>query len=89
MDSRPLGRAGEGPPVSSGNSVRVAFSQPRVEGRSTSTLDQDIKRDSNAVSIAVSRRRYHNAIPSLPISRGIIQLSITPTAKRNSYRVVY
>ena len=87
MDSRPLGRAGEGPPVSSGNSVGVAFSQPRVEGRSTSTLGKDIKRDSNAVSIAISRRRYHNAIPSLPISRGIIQLSITPTAKRNSYRV--
>ena len=87
MDSRPVGRAGEGPPVSSGNSVGVAFSQPRVEGRSTSTLGKDIKRDSNAVSIAISRRRYHNAIPSLPISRGIIQLSITPTAKRNSYRV--
>ena len=41
-----------------GNSVGVAISQPRVEGRSTSTLDQDIKRDSNAVSIAISRRRY-------------------------------
>ena len=73
--------------ISSGNSEGVAFSQPWVEGRSTSTLGKDIKKDSNAVSIAISRRRYHNAIPSLPISRGIIQLSITPTAKRNSYRV--
>ena len=45
------------------------------------------KRDSNAVSIAISRRRYPNANPSPPICRGIIQLSITPTAKRNSYRV--
>ena len=55
---RPLGMAGEEPPISSGNSVGVAFSQPRVEGRSTSTLGKDIKRDSNAVSIAISRRRY-------------------------------
>ena len=58
-------------------------------------------RYSNAVSIAISRRRYPNANPSPPICRGIIQLSIfstntflaiillqvTPTAKRNSYRV--
>ena len=87
MDSRPLGMAGEGPPVSSGNSVGVAFSQPRVEGRSASTLGIYIIRCSNSDGVAVSRRRYHNAIPSLPISRGIIQLSITPTAKRNSYRV--
>ena len=53
-----MGRAGEGPPVSSGNSVGVAFSQPRVERRSTSTLGIYIIRYSNAVSIAVSRRRY-------------------------------
>ena len=45
-------------PGSSGNSVGVAISQPRVEGRSTSTLGKDIKKDSNAVSIAISRRRY-------------------------------
>ena len=80
-------RAGEGPPVSSGNSVGVAFSQPRVEGRSTSTLGIYIIRCSNSDGVAVSRRRYHNANPSLSICRGIIQLSITPTAKRNSYRV--
>ena len=84
---RPLGRAGEGPPVSSGNSVGVAFSQPRVEGRSTSTLGIYIIRCSNSDGVAVSRRRYHNANPSLSICREIIQLSITPTAKRNSYRV--
>ena len=41
-----------------GNSVGVAISQPRVEVRSTSTLGKDIKKDSNAVSIAISRRRY-------------------------------
>ena len=55
-------------PGSSGNSVGVAISQPRVEGRSTSTMGKDcIKKDSNAVSIAISRRRYHNATPSLSI----------------------
>ena len=83
--SFPLGKARMGLP--SGNSVGVAISQPRVEGRSASTLGIYIIRCSNSVGVAVSRRRYHNAIPSLPISRGIIQLSITPTAKRNSYRV--
>ena len=31
---------------------------PRVEGRSTSTLGKDIKRDSNSVGVAISRRRY-------------------------------
>ena len=41
----------------------------------------------NSVGVAISRRRYPNANPSPPICRGIIQLSITPTAKRNSYRV--
>ena len=80
----PWGRAGEG---LLGNSEGVAISQPRVEGRSTSTLGIHIIRYSNAVSIAISQRRYPNANPSLPICRGIIQLSITPTAKRNSYRV--
>ena len=45
-------------PGSSGNSVGVAISQPRVEGRSTSTLGIYIIRYSNAVSIAISRRRY-------------------------------
>ena len=42
----------------SGNSVGVAISQPRVEGRSTSTLGIDKKKGSNAVSVAISRRRY-------------------------------
>ena len=41
-----------------GNSVGVAISQPRVEVRSASTLGKDKKRESNAVSIAISRRRY-------------------------------
>ena len=45
-------------PMSSSNSDGVAISQPRVEVRSTSTLGKDIKKDSNAVSIAISRRRY-------------------------------
>ena len=51
------------------------------------TLGIYIIRCSNSVGVAVSRRRYSNENPSLPICRGIIQLSITPTAKRNSYRV--
>ena len=41
-----------------GNSVGVAISQPRVEGRSTSTLGKDIKKYSNSVGVAISRRRY-------------------------------
>ena len=42
----------------SGNSVGVAISQPRVEACSASTLGIDTKKDSNAVSVALSRRRY-------------------------------
>ena len=45
-------------PASSGNSVGVAFPQPRVEVRSASTLGAIYKRWSNAVSVALSRRRY-------------------------------
>ena len=45
-------------PMSSSNSDGVAISQPRVEGRSTSTLGKDIKKDSNSVGVAISRRRY-------------------------------
>ena len=45
-------------PASSSNSDGVAISQPRVEGRSTSTLGKDIKKDSNSVGVAISRRRY-------------------------------
>ena len=42
----------------SGNSVGVAISQPRVEACSASTLGIYIIRCSNAVSVALSRRRY-------------------------------
>ena len=45
-------------PTSSSNSEGVAITQPRVEGRSTSTLGKDIKRDGNSVGVAISRRRY-------------------------------
>ena len=41
-----------------GNSVGVALPQPRVEACSASTLGIDTKKDSNAVSVALSRRRY-------------------------------
>ena len=89
--SFPLGKAGMGllwwTERTPGNSVGVAFPQPRVEVRSASTLGINIIRWSNAVSVALSRRRYSNANPSPPICRGIILPSITPTAKRNSYRV--
>ena len=77
-----------------------APSQPSPGGRSaTQTPSNTASRDSrplgrageghlgNSVGVAISRRRYPNATPSPPICRGIIQLSITPTAKRNSYRV--
>ena len=43
-----------------GNFVGVAISQPRVEVRSASTLGAVRKNDSNAVSVALSRRRYRS-----------------------------
>ena len=57
----PLGEVGMGlmfEMTISSNSEGVAISQPRVEGRSTSTLGKDIKRDSYSVRVAISRRRY-------------------------------
>ena len=54
--SFPLGKARMG--LSSGNSVGVAISQPRVEVRSASTLGIGTKKDSNSVGVALSRRRY-------------------------------
>ena len=45
--------------LSSGNSVGVAISQPRVEVRSASTLGIGTKKDSNSVGVAFSRRRYY------------------------------
>ena len=47
-----------GRPAISSNSAGVAISQPRVEGRSSSTLGKEIKRDGNSVGVAISRRRY-------------------------------
>ena len=44
------------------------------------------KNDSNAVSVALSQRRYRSEF-FLLIYCDKIQLRITPTAKRNSYRV--
>ena len=41
-----------------GNSVGVAISQPRVEGRSASTLGKYIIMVSYSVRVAISRRRY-------------------------------
>ena len=46
--------------LSSGNSVGVAISQPRVEVRSASTLGIGTKKDSNSVGVALSRRRYRS-----------------------------
>ena len=46
-------------PTSSSNSVGVAITQPRVEGRSTSTLGMNTTLLSYSVRVAVSRRRYH------------------------------
>ena len=46
--------------LSSGNSVGVAISQPRVEVRSASTLGIGTKKDSNSVGVAFSRRRYRS-----------------------------
>ena len=54
--------------------------------RSASTLGAVRKKDSNAVSVALSRRRYHSEC-FLLIYCDKFQLRITPTANRNSYRV--
>ncbi len=56
--SFPLGKARMG--LSSGNSVGVAISQPRVEACSASTLGIGTKKDSNSVGVALSRRRYRS-----------------------------
>ena len=56
--------------ASSGNSVGVAISEPRVEVRSASTLGIYIIRCSYSVRVAISRRRYtqsdtiHLSIPA-------------------------
>ena len=51
-----------------GNSVGVAISQPRVEGRSTSTLGNNPLNDSNSVGVAISRRRYRSRKISRPMA---------------------
>ena len=45
-------------PTSSSNSEGVAITQPRVEGRSTSTLGMNTTLLSYSVRVALSRRRY-------------------------------
>ena len=45
-------------PASSSNSGGVAITQPRVEGRSTSTLGKKPTLLSYSVRVAISRRRY-------------------------------
>ena len=46
-------------PTSSSNSEGVAITQPRVEGRSASTLCINHTLLSYSVRVAISRRRYH------------------------------
>ena len=55
-----------------GNSVGVAISQPRVEVRSASTLGIGTKKGSNAVSVAISRRRYRSRKISRPMANATI-----------------
>ena len=56
------------PLASSGNSVGVTITQPRVEVRSASTLGKYIIMFSNSVRVAISRRRYSQSdIIRLPI----------------------
>ena len=52
-------------PASSSNSEGVAITQPRVEGRSTSTLGKKHTLLSNSVRVAVSQRRYNGRNSSL------------------------
>ena len=49
-------------PASSSNSVGVAITQPRVEGRSTSTLGMNTTLLSYSVRVAISRRRYAQSV---------------------------
>ena len=49
-------------PTSSSNSEGVAITQPRVEGRSTSTLGKNTTLLSYSVRVAISRRRYTQSI---------------------------
>ena len=67
-------------PASSGNSVGVAFPQPRVEVRSASTLGIYIIRCSNSVGVAISE-----ALTTA--RRASISIAVTPTANRNTYSV--
>ena len=85
-NSRPLGRVRGGAYTSCGNSVGVAIPQPRVAGeaRYPGYLPHQ---PCNAVSVALSRRRYpqrdfhgFGTFDNFP-------LRVTPTANRNSFRV--
>ena len=49
-------------PTSSSNSEGVAITQPRVEGRSTSTLGMNTTLLSYSVRVALSRRRYTQSV---------------------------
>ena len=49
-------------PASSSNSEGVAITQPRVEGRSTSTLGMNTTLLSYSVRVALSRRRYTQSV---------------------------
>ena len=49
-------------PTSSSNSEGVAITQPRVEGRSTSTLGMNTTLLSYSVRVAISRRRYTQSV---------------------------
>ena len=67
----PTGKGEGGAPWTvrtTGNSVGVAISQPRVEGRSTSTLGNNPLNCSNSVGVAISRRRYHSRKISRPMA---------------------
>ena len=60
-------------PASSSNSGGVAITQPRIEGRSTSTLGKNTTLLSYSVRVAISRRRYvQSAIIAHPPQESII-----------------
>ena len=60
-------------PASSSNSEGVAITQPRVEGRSTSTLGMSHTLLSDSVRVAISRRRYaQSAFIAYPPQESIV-----------------
>ena len=81
-----LGRVRGGAYTSCGNAVSVAIPQPRVAGEARYP-GYPPHQPCNAVSVAISRRRYPQRDFHGFGTFDNCQLKVTPTANRNSFRV--